>query len=82
MKPKKGKSVAFFCAFLAVVVLLGYFSLTVIRDTLKDGKNSLKLGLDLAGGASITYQIKGKATKTQIQDTIYKLQKRVKHDRG
>lgn len=82
MKPKKGKSVAFFCAFLAVVVLLGYFSLTVIRDTLKDGKNSLKLGLDLAGGASITYQIKGKATKTQIQDTIYKLQKRIENDLG
>lgn len=82
MKPKKGKSVAVLCVFLAVVVFLGWFSLTVLRDTFKDGKNGLKLGLDLAGGASITYQIQGKATKTQIDDTIYKLQKRIENDLG
>ncbi|MQN02318.1 MAG: protein translocase subunit SecD [Lachnospiraceae bacterium] len=82
MKPKKGKSVAFFCVFLAVVVFLGWFSYTVIKDTFRQGKNSLKLGLDLAGGASITYQIQGKATKTQINDTIYKLQKRIENDLG
>ncbi|MCI7468562.1 MAG: protein translocase subunit SecD [Lachnospiraceae bacterium] len=82
MKPKKGKSVAFLCAFLAAVVFLGWFSITVLHDTLHNGKNSLKLGLDLAGGASITYQIQGKATKTQINDTIYKLQKRIENDLG
>ena len=64
MKPKKGKSVAFLCAFLAAVVFLGWFSITVLHDTLHNGKNSLKLGLDLAGGASITYQIQGNGGKS------------------
>jgi SecD/SecF fusion protein len=75
MKSKnKGKSIAVLALFLAIVVLLGYFASLVVRDTLKDGKNGLKLGLDLAGGASIVYQIEGDATKEQIQDTIMKLQ--------
>ena len=82
MKPKKGKSVAVLCVFLAVAVFLGWFTVSVIRDTFNDGKNSLKLGLDLAGGASITYQIEGKATKTEINDTIYKLQQRIQSDLG
>ena len=82
MKPKKGKSVAVLCVFLAVAVFLGWFTVSVIRDTFNDGDNSLKLGLDLAGGASITYQIEGKATKTEINDTIYKLQQRIQSDLG
>ncbi|SDW65978.1 SecD/SecF fusion protein [Lachnospiraceae bacterium KHCPX20] len=83
MKSKnKGKSIAVLALFLAIVVLLGYFASLVVRDTLKDGKNGLKLGLDLAGGASIVYQIEGDATKEQIQDTIMKLQKRIENDLG
>ena len=39
---------------------------------------NIKLGLDLAGGVSITYQVKDKnPTKEEMSDTIYKLQKRV-----
>ena len=39
---------------------------------------SIKLGLDLAGGVSITYQAKGeKPTEKEMSDTVYKLQKRV-----
>ncbi|MCR4869201.1 MAG: protein translocase subunit SecDF, partial [Lachnospiraceae bacterium] len=83
MKSKnKGKSIAVLAIFLVIVVLLGYFASLVVRDTLKDGKNGLKLGLDLAGGASIVYQIEGDATKEQIQDTIMKLQKRIENDLG
>ena len=41
-------------------------------------KKGITLGLDLAGGASITYQIADEdATAEEISDTIYKLQKRV-----
>jgi preprotein translocase subunit SecD len=39
---------------------------------------NIKLGLDLAGGVSITYRAKDKnPTAEQMADTIYKLQKRV-----
>ena len=39
----------------------------------------IKLGLDLAGGVSITYQVKGDETPSaeDMKDTVYKLQKRV-----
>ena len=46
-------------------------------DTSGQRKN-IKLGLDLAGGVSITYQAKGKTpTEKEMSDTVYKLQKRV-----
>ena len=39
---------------------------------------NIKTGLDLAGGVSITYQVKGDApSQEDMDDTIYKLQKRV-----
>ncbi len=38
---------------------------------------NIKLGLDLAGGVSITYEAEGDPTKEQMKDTVYKLQKRV-----
>ena len=39
---------------------------------------NIKLGLDLAGGVSITYQVKDdNPTEKEMSDTIYKLQKRV-----
>ena len=37
----------------------------------------MKLGLDLAGGVSITYQAVGEATDEQMDDTVYKLRRRV-----
>ena len=47
------------------------------KDHIGTAKN-IKLGLDLAGGVSITYQVKDKnPTKEEMSDTIYKLQKRV-----
>ena len=52
---------------------------TVEADTEnEETKKGITLGLDLAGGASITYQIADEdATAEEISDTIYKLQKRV-----
>ena len=39
---------------------------------------NIPLGLDLAGGVSITYQAKGETPSAEeMNDTIYKLQKRV-----
>ena len=76
---------------LIVVVALGYFAWTVVRDsnaalqddyvaTEETAKNTVKLGLDLAGGVSITYQtVDPNPSDVDMQDTIYKLQKRVQN---
>lgn len=46
----------------------------------KGSAKNIELGLDLAGGVSITYEINEKnPTETEIKDTVYKLQKRVEN---
>lgn len=46
----------------------------------KGAAANIKLGLDLAGGVSITYEAdKANPTNTEMQDTVYKLQKRVEN---
>ena len=43
-----------------------------------DSAKNINLGLDLEGGVSITYQVKGeKPSEEDMSDTIYKLQRRV-----
>jgi len=45
-----------------------------------DSMDDIKLGLDLAGGVSITYQsVEPNPTAEQMSDTIYKLQQRVQN---
>ena len=77
---KKRTGAILLVIFLAIIVALGYFSFGVLRGTMhKDREEGVKLGLDLAGGVSITYQVDadGEPTKEDMDDTIYKLQKRV-----
>ena len=50
MKSNKGKGLIGLIIALALVGLFGYFGYTTMDD--------IKLGLDLAGGVSITYQAK------------------------
>lgn len=69
---------------LVMVLALGglVFTATVGIGTEKAGSASgIKLGLDLAGGVSITYQAVGEEEPTDedMADTIYKLQKRVEN---
>ena len=69
---------------LVMVLALGglVFTATVGIGTEKAGSASgIKLGLDLAGGVSITYQAVGEEDPTDedMADTIYKLQKRVEN---
>lgn len=76
---KKNKAII---VLLVMVLLLGGFSYTaaVGIGTEKAGAASgIKLGLDLAGGVSITYEVvgEGEPTAADMSDTIYKLQKRV-----
>ena len=72
MKSNKGKGVIGLIIALALVGLFGYFGYTTMDD--------IKLGLDLAGGVSITYQAKEEnPSEEDMADTIYKLQQRVQN---
>ena len=75
---KKNKSVAILAVVLAVVVALGYYASIILSSTGKGAGQNITLGLDLAGGVSITYQVEDEdATAEQMSDTIYKLQRRI-----
>ena len=78
---KKITAVIVLVVMLAAIIGLGYLDYGVVRDTVNtpgDGQ-SIKLGLDLAGGVSITYQATGETdpSSQDMADTIYKLQQRV-----
>ena len=67
---------------LVLAILLGFFGYTAAVGFGAEGTgsaSSINLGLDLAGGVSITYQVVGdeKPDADDMADTIYKLQKRV-----
>lgn len=72
-------------AFLALVVViaalcgLGYVAFHGIGETQEGSMNSVDLGLDLAGGVSITYGVVGDEapSATDVSDTVEKLRRRV-----
>ena len=77
MNKKNGKIV-----LVSMVLLLALLVYTAVFGIGKTGTGSAKniiLGLDLSGGVSITYQTVGtdEPSDEDMQDTIYKLQKRV-----
>ena len=80
---KKGQGIAWLVAFVAILGLLGYYAAIVLMGTISKNEDSLKLGLDLDGGVSITYEAVGDApTDEQMADTILKLQQRIENDLG
>ncbi len=80
---KKGQGIAWLVALVLCLGLIGYYAALVLTGTVKENDNSLKLGLDLAGGVSITYQAVGDTpTDEQMEDTILKLQQRIENDLG
>ena len=75
---KKNKGIL---SLVVTAILIGVLGFTVAvgwgNDHTGAAKN-IKLGLDLAGGVSITYQVKDEnPSESEMKDTIYKLQKRV-----
>lgn len=75
---KKGKFAAGLILLIALCVF-GVFITTKGITKQKIGRASnIDLGLDLAGGVSITYEVDGKnVSDSDMKDTVYKLQKRV-----
>lgn len=72
MKNSKVKSLLGLLVLLLAVGLFGFFGY--------DTADNIKLGLDLAGGVSITYQaVEENPTAEEMSDTIYKLQQRVQN---
>ncbi len=72
MKSSKGKGLIGLLILLIAVGLFGFLG----YDTMDD----IKLGLDLAGGVSITYQaVEEEPGQEEMSDTIYKLQQRVQN---
>ncbi len=69
--------IRFLCALL-VIAAICFVAICGIPGTEKLGSASqVRLGLDLAGGVSITYEIvKDDPTQSEIDDTVYKMQKR------
>lgn len=78
IKMKKSKGIV---SLILTVVLLCSLAFVGVVGVGSDGTGAaknIKLGLDLAGGVSITYQAKdGAPSAEDMADTIYKLQKRV-----
>ncbi|MCI9067305.1 MAG: protein translocase subunit SecD [Lachnospiraceae bacterium] len=75
---KRGKGIACLIVLLAVVAGLYYTALMGLGNDGSGSMSDIKLGLDLAGGVSITYQtVDGNPSDVDMQDTIYKLQLRV-----
>ena len=67
--------------FALILGLLGYTAVCGVGADKSGSASSIKLGLDLAGGVSITYQVvgDGKPSDSDMSDTIYKLQQRVEN---
>lgn len=67
--------------FVLILGLLGYTAVFGVGSDKSGSASSIKLGLDLAGGVSITYQVVGdeKPSDEDMSDTIYKLQQRVEN---
>lgn len=78
---KKRKAVIILLVMLLALVGLTYAAVEGIGTEKAGAASGIKLGLDLAGGVSITYQVVGDEAPTEedMADTVYKLQKRVEN---
>jgi SecD/SecF fusion protein len=77
-KNQKGKGVLKLVIVLAIAVICGFGAVCGFDRYGSGSASDIKLGLDLAGGVSITYEtVEENPSAEDMSDTIYKLQKRV-----
>ncbi len=78
---KKSKAIVILLCAVLLLAGIAYIDFYGLDATGKGSASDIKLGLDLAGGVSITYQVvgDGQPSATDMRDTINKLQKRVEN---
>lgn len=75
---KKNKGILSLVVTAILIGVLGFTAAVGWGNDHTGAAKNIKLGLDLAGGVSITYQVKDEnSSESEMKDTIYKLQKRV-----
>lgn len=75
---KKSKGILSLILIVALMAFLGVTTTVGLGKGHTGAAKNINLGLDLEGGVSITYQVKGDTPSAEdMADTIYKLQKRV-----
>ncbi|HJC25548.1 MAG TPA: protein translocase subunit SecD [Candidatus Eisenbergiella merdavium] len=75
----RNKGIITLIVFFILLAGLGYVAVRGVGEDRSGSAASIKQGLDLAGGVSITYQVVGdeEPDSADMNDTIYKLQQRV-----
>lgn len=75
---KKSKAIVSLILLAALLAGLSYIAFVGIGSSHSGSMKNINLGLDLAGGVSITYQAtEDNPTSEQMSDTVFKLQQRV-----
>ncbi len=76
---KKNRAIIVLLVILLAIGGLSFTAAVGIGPEKAGAAEKIKLGLDLAGGVSITYQVVGDETPSSedMNDTVYKLQRRV-----
>ena len=75
---KKSRGILSLILVAALSVLLGVTTIHGLDSEGMGAAKNINLGLDLEGGVSITYQVKGdKPSQEDMDDTVYKMQRRV-----
>ena len=76
---KKDRAIVILLCILLILTGVIYVDIFGVNAEGEGSASSIKLGLDLAGGVSITYQVVGEEnpSATDMKDTMAKLQKRV-----
>lgn len=74
----KNKGILSLILTVVLIAVLGFTAVCGIGSKETGAAKNIRLGLDLAGGVSITYQVMDEnPSESAMNDTIYKLQKRV-----
>ncbi len=77
---KKSRGAIIIALVLVCLIGLGWYAGTIVSATSAKEDDSLKLGLDLSGGVSITYRIVDEdPSQEDIKDTIAKLEERAEN---
>lgn len=77
----KTKGALHILVVILVIALFGGIAYMGVGKGHRGSAKNIRLGLDLAGGVSVTYEAtKANPTATEMRDTVYKMQKRVEND--